>query len=245
MPYSSLLGTGNSPEIRSTRSHYDEAGRIYRSSRLQHVVIAIVNGSSSIVHAGTVVSQTETIFDDVGRPKTQISADGQREDIEYDQQGRVTARIAHRQSAKSASLEDLYPDLWIRHRTEYQYNSIGRLWKTIDGIAQVENSDGKTVKLDRAFARTTAFEEDEFGNKIKTTLPDGNTRKVKYDTNGRTLEETNQLGQVVRYQYDPTGRLSAVSIPDVMSTGANSSVRPRWQYTYDTFGNLASVRETT
>ncbi len=99
------------------------------------------------------------------------------------------------------------------------------------------------MKLDRTFARTTAFEEDEFGNKIKTTLPDGSTRKVKYDTNGRALEEANQLGQVVRYQYDPTGRLSAVSIPDVMSTGANSSVRPRWQYTYDTFGNLASVRD--
>ncbi|MEZ4359064.1 MAG: FG-GAP-like repeat-containing protein [Kofleriaceae bacterium] len=74
---------------------------------------------------------------------------------------------------------------------EARYDAAGRLTTMWLGGGQV----------------TRTFQYDTLGRLVATSDPDLGARTLAWDDGDRLLRETNALGQVVRYAYDPAGRL--------------------------------------
>src|SRR5262249_27081173 len=71
------------------------------------------------------------------------------------------------------------------------------------------------------------------------------TVTTAYDQLGRRIAQTDQLGLTTNYEYDKYGNLTAVVLPEAVhfEASAQISARPRYEYTYDTYGNLATTKD--
>src|SRR5206468_1972188 len=82
------------------------------------------------------------------------------------------------------------------------------------------------------------------GNRTRITFADNTSTETHYDQQGRVKSETNQLGLTKSYEYDASGRLSAVVLPEVPDPNSGGQLtHPRYEYRYDGRGDQASIRD--
>jgi RHS repeat-associated protein len=91
---------------------------------------------------------------------------------------------------------------------------------------------------------TTSFQYDTNrpGDVIKITDPNGSGWQYAYDSYGNIANATDPLGDVTTYGYDGIGRVTSRVSPRGNVSGANPSMYTT-TYTYDAFGDLASVAD--
>ena len=221
---------GSTTPRMGTRTVYNDDGQVIRTERLSGVVIDLVNGVTTLTSAGTVISSSETIYDDKGRVQQSIGPSGQITDYEYDNLGRRAATIGHPVTLGGVT---------VRHRIETEYNDYGQVALERTNIKQLE---GGTI--DDTQARETRFEYDQFGNSVKTIFDDGTFTRVEYDTLQRKTADIDQLGNRTEYEYDDAGRLSAVILPAIPDPQNNNQLtNPRYDYAYDEQGNQTLIRD--
>ena len=61
---------------------------------------------------------------------------------------------------------------------------------------------------DGALGARSTYQYDLLGNLTSFTDPNGNTRKVTYDSLSRKTMESDPLGNKTTYEYDPVGNLT-------------------------------------
>jgi RHS repeat-associated protein len=118
------LASDPSPPTLATRTSYDALGRAWKTERLKDVVVDIENGTTTVTAAGTVLSNTRTIYND-GAP-----ANGTAGDVILGQwipglagQDPVQGQVAVAQVHKSIAADGQV--------TEYEYDKLGRQIATI------------------------------------------------------------------------------------------------------------------
>jgi fibro-slime domain-containing protein/RHS repeat-associated protein len=209
-----------------TKTIYDALDRVVRTERHANVVIALGTDASgapatSLTSAGAQLSFTASAYDDAGRltlstaPVTATT--GQDTTYEYDDAGRQTA------------VETVVNG--VIQRAEYGYDSAGRQLLMRDAL------DHETHTI-----------YDDAGRPIKTLFHDGSYTLTAYDQRGRKIAETDQLNRTTDYEYDRFGNLTAVVLPEIVGyegVGLTPTLaRPRYEYSYDDYGNLVRVRDT-
>jgi RHS repeat-associated protein len=219
------------PSISGHRDIYDSLGRVQESQQLHDVVINIVGGESVLAQPGTVVSRTNSTFDDKGRLTESVDAGGRVTDIEYDTMGRVVAVIDNPVEIDGVT---------VRNRVEKEYDDYGHVRLERTNVQQSE--DGSVI--DRTNARETVYSYDEKGQATKTTFADGTFTETRYDAFGRPTEQIDPQGNLTTSVYDRASRLVAVVAPEVPDPQNNNQMTaPRTEYRYDALGRLVSVRD--
>ncbi len=141
--------------------------------------------------------------------------------------------------------EEKNGSLIFKSKTDYSYNTDGRLSKKVDYVSN--NTKGLTTTY--TYSGTTS------PTLVKTELPNGEYIETKYtyDTMGNVTSMTDGEGRKTQYEYDWRGNLTKVTNPQ---GGAKSSVFDyaankitltdengnTVTYDYDCFGNLEEVK---
>jgi len=253
----------SSPAVYATRTIYDAQGRAHKSQRLEGVVVTVGQVSNlpvtQLTAPGTVISTSETIYNDRGQTARTIAADGQITDFEYDVQGRQTATIGHPVPAEDVGLGEDYEGNLVRFRTKTEYNPYGQQERRITNRIQVEDNEGNFVTIDYSQQQITDFAYDQFGNRVKTTFGVGTPVEsyllVRYDQHGRQTAEMQQTDDLylVAFNDDPQVESFVVTGWDEDGDGepdgtqpANAlplgSLIPTKVYEYDDQGRLSAVR---
>jgi RHS repeat-associated protein len=221
---------GATTPVMGTRTVYDLLGRTIRTERLQGVVIDLDSGNTVLTSAGTVLWTEQTIYNDKGQVQRTVALDGQITDYEYDELGRQTAQVG-------SPVPDPYTGVVVRLRTEVEYDPYSQVRLRRTNIRQFQ--DGTT---DASAARETTYAYDAFGQTVKTTFADGTTLKLGYNSFGQETSE-DQAGLVRNFEYTKD-RLTAVVLPAVPDPlNGNALTRPRYDYTYDEFGNQRRLHD--
>jgi large repetitive protein len=131
------------------------------------------------------------------------------------------------------------------NRTEYRYDSAGRMIETIyadDTPDNLTNNPKTQVKYDLAGRRTeeldplnhkTSFQYDDLGRVTRTDFDNGTSIKTAYDVLGRKQSMTDQENRTTEYQYDDLGQLTGVK-----------DARGNWTtYTYDAASRLTQITD--
>lgn len=154
-------------------------------------------------------------YDDFGRLNS-VSASGRTEKVDYDENGRVKLRIA----ADGTKTEMIYGD--DGHLTQVKRN--GKLTKELvrDEFHRVigeKDSLNRLSRLERNFrgnltaqiapnGAVTRYEYDESDRRIAQIDGNGNKIKFEYDPAGHLVKQTNALGNTQTWDYDAkTGKL--------------------------------------
>lgn len=151
-----------------------------------------------------------------GDPDAITFEDGTVVDFAYDVDGNVSAVVNRRGVT-----------------IQYTYDPAGRLTRTdYDGGAFDTYSYDVNGHLDEVTDATgvTDYDFDAAGRLVKVTTPDGRFVEFTYDAGGRRESFTDQTGFVLRYEYDPAGRLA-----ELRDGGDNLIVA----YTYDAAGAIS------
>ena len=103
--------------------------------------------------------------------------------------------------------------------------------------------DGLSNRATRWSRDVTVY--DATGRPYRTIFQDNTTVTTAYDQLGRRIAATDQLGQTTNYEYDKYGNLTAVVLPESVHFEASVQItaRPRYEYTYDTYGNQATTKD--
>ncbi|MFD2317471.1 RHS repeat-associated core domain-containing protein [Delftia deserti] len=95
--------------------------------------------------------------------------------------------------------------------TIHEYDSLGRLVKTIDPMSQATkqtwNAHDQLTSLTDAKGNTHKFEYDKAGRLIKETRPMGGAILYAYDAAGQLTQCTDAGGNTRSYAYDKAGRM--------------------------------------
>jgi RHS repeat-associated protein len=163
---------------------------------------------------------TTFTYDRMGREIETKRPDGEVETSEYDDAGRLVARVDA-----------------LGRRTTMVYDDMGRLVRTThpDGTSEETAYDGedRVVSSTDRGGRVTTFENDARGQLTRSTYPDGSVVARSYDAAGHLATITDARGSVTRYEYDAGGRKTRVIDP---------AGRPT-TFTYDGNGNQVTARD--
>ncbi|HEY8462507.1 MAG TPA: hypothetical protein VIM29_00520, partial [Bacillota bacterium] len=177
----------------------------------------------------TQVYKWQFVYDAIGKRVRQIDPNNALTDQEYDAFGRLVKLILPEvlvvrpgtiqpvaDRPVTTSEYDLAGNKRVEispngTKTEYEYDQIGRLIKTI-----VFTKDG--IRVNQAFY-------DAAGNKVKTIDANGKVRTYTYSARGNLLSETDPLGRTTRYRYDVIG--NRIAVIDPRNSGAAPLV---WYY---------------
>ncbi|MEX0819362.1 MAG: hypothetical protein WD070_07205 [Pirellulaceae bacterium] len=228
-----------SPPVYAARNIYDDQGRVVKTERLKNVVVEIqgATGSASAVVTieGTVVTISETIYNNKGQVERTIAADGQITDSEYDDQGRQVATVGQAVPAEDVGLGATHAGKLVRHRTETEYNSYGQTFRQWSNIAQVEDANGNVLSIDNSNSQKAEFKYDQFGNRVQTTFADDSFVLARYDNQGRQTAESQQVAADMTVEWSDTDK-------SFIESGSDPVVRiPTKLYEYDSEGRLAAV----
>ena len=105
--------------------------------------------------------------------------------------------------------------------------------------------------------RETRQAYDAVGHLTKTIFADPDdggpltapTTSSTFDSRGRVESETDEMGLTKQFEYDSTGRLTAVvlpAVPDPEDLDANGNPKlkqPRYEYEYDQYGDRTLIRD--
>ncbi|MFB8794878.1 MAG: colicin D domain-containing protein [Microcoleus sp.] len=197
-------------------------------------------------------SGVKTDYDDSGRLKQMVDANGSAVELVYDPNNSLQ------------KVKDVFGK-----ETTYVYDSRGnvlteidplgkRVDRTFDGDNNVWTETVITTELNAAgnpveMRQTTEWTYDSRGNKLTEKDPLGNVSRWTYNSRGQVLTETDALGNTATYTYSPSGNL--LSTKDAAgkitqhsydarglrrsTTDANNKIT---RYEYDNSGNL--IRQT-
>ncbi len=111
----------------------------------------------------------------------------------------------------------------------------------------------KTLKIINTAGEETTYEYDAFGNLIKITDPNANSRRLVYDLRGNKIKEISALGLVKEYKYDNNGNLilekNEVDRIEISYDEADRVIKKRYsdgnekQFTYDDLGRLIGAKD--
>lgn len=149
---------------------------------------------------------------------------GKRTIYDYDNRGRVT------------SLQSENQKIW------YEYDIYDRVTKELIGNSKNESSavyyvtydyseDKRSVTVTEGGKYKTLYELDAFGNLLKETDGNGNTKRFEYDCQNQLVAEYDGYGNKTSYEYNALGQVSKVTLPD----GASSD------YLYNHMGLLEKI----
>ncbi len=236
---------GAATPIYGTESLFDNAGRVIGSNRRVNVNISLTSGESTIVSAGTVVSQSLTEYDSQGRAYKQTAADGQVTISEFDSRGRTVAVLGMHVLAASVGLTAPAGATHARPRTETVYDSQGRAYQSITGIVEYGTvAGGVFTKTSTNISRQRITEQvyDEQNRVVKVIAPDGSFTRTEYDPLGRVQKEIDQLGYEKDFTYNSSGQLASVKLPAVKNPlNGDALERPTYVYQYNEFGQMSKL----
>ncbi len=217
-----------------TQTFYDYLGREVKTRRLEDVNIPLEN----IVVDGNVVGKTN-IYDDDGNPFWSHGKELWATYTYYDVAGRVDYTVS------DSNVE-----------TNYEYDAAGKQTKVTvtnpagnDTVTEYGYEGNQRVWMQDARGNITRFVYDDLGRVTDTYYPEtaqnGQTSThVAYDALGRRTAQTDQAGRTRWFDYDKSGRLKAVILSDVNDPyNGNTPTYPRYEYEYDTYGNLITIRD--
>jgi len=152
----------------------------------------------------------------------------------YDRASRVAQTIA-------------YDENGAQQITEYEYDRAGKQTAVIDPLGnrtEYGYQGNRRAWVHDARGHNTWFQYDVLGRQISTIYHDQTYTWVDYDELGRRISQTDQAGRTRWFDYDIAGRLTAVILPDVNDpNNDNIPTYPRYEYEYDTYGNLITIRD--
>jgi RHS repeat-associated protein len=142
-------------------------------------------------------------YDAVDRSAVISFADGSTETRSYD----ARDRIIEIKTAKSGTELTKFA---------YQYDLAGQILSetaTIAGLIRTSSYDaaGQLTSMKDALNRTTSYQYDAAGRKLRVTHPDGAIEQMRYDLAGRIVEQKDALNRATTFGYDQNGRLLSVT----------------------------------
>jgi RHS repeat-associated protein len=229
----------------------DPAGKIFRTDYL---------GSDPVKTTDEVGRVTQTGFDAIGRPVTDLDARGARTDTTYNAAGQVvavtdplglTTNISFDENGNQKSVRDprggetitgynnmdrvewAQDALGVRETFGYDENGNPETHTTRNGVTTTETYD----ELDRTSTSTTGTNTITFtydlGDRLRSTAdPVSGASSVDYDGINRVTKETTSSG-TVSYAYSPTVRDRTMTIPG----------KPAIRHLYDADGDLQEVQQ--
>lgn len=97
----------------------------------------------------------------------------------------------------------------LAHRTEYCYDELGRLVRTIGPRGEVNNwmydDESQNTRWEDALGNATEYAYDEVGNQIVITNARGFATQTVYDALNRPVQVINALGDAIYYEYNAVG----------------------------------------
>ncbi|MFB8798301.1 MAG: putative Ig domain-containing protein [Microcoleus sp.] len=179
-------------------------------------------------------SGVKTEYDDSGRLKQMVDANGSAVELVYDPNNSIQ------------KVKDVFGK-----ETTYVYDSRGnvlteidplgkRVDRTFDGDNNVLTETVITTELNAAGTSVevrskTEWTYDAKGNKLSEKDPLGNITRWTYNSRGQVLTETDALGNSASYTYSPSGNL-------LSTKDAKGNVT---RYSYDTRGNILTITDAT
>lgn len=207
-----------------TQYAYDEAGRLTGitnplSNRLQF----LYNEQGKLYKVlldGICMSKCE--FDEAGRQKVTVDANGNQVEFEYDSLGRViktihedgsATKLCYDESGNIASVEDPLTGV-----TRYTYDACHRVVKTTDALGnEIEynyDQNDNLVKVTNADGKIRDYEYDAQGN--LTRLKDFNQgiTEIEYNAMNKPVHVKDADGNSTWYEYDQMSNLTCVTSAD-------------------------------
>jgi RHS repeat-associated protein len=238
------IGGGVSPNVEASSYVYDSQGKVTNVISLIDVVIGISANNkgafSFLSAAGSVISQTKKIYDSLGRLHKEVNSQGQITEYEYDLRNRRTATLGHPVPSQTVGLESQHPGLMVRTRNEVTSNEYGQMMRIRSNILQIENTTGLVVSIDRSKMHEVTQRFNAEGNLVESIFPDGTSIKSEYDSTGKVISETDQMGNVKRFEYDSSGVLSESMLPSFQAPN-DQTITPTYRYAYDVQGLMVSL----
>jgi RHS repeat-associated protein len=189
---SRTIAFGGAAILSLTTTDYDANGNItrvvqYDAPALNYLPSNATDPRALITNQNKIDNKlqiTEFQYDALDRPIVTVNADGTSTRTVYDNSGRVLYQLDE-----------------LNRRTKFEYDSYGRLWKTIapdpDGNPATNNTPLTTRTYDAA------------GNLVKTIDPNGNPTTFTYDLRNRLVGVTDALGGQQHTLYDIAGQIVA------------------------------------
>jgi RHS repeat-associated protein len=177
-----------------------------------------------------------------------VTVTDNRTDMEYDEQGRLTAVVLP--AVPDPILRDANNNpLMVRPRWQYQYDAQGNLTQIRDNFAEVSPTDIRTEHDgdNDDDTRITSYQYNSAGQETLRTLPAGNQEQDQYDLRDRLTLHVSFEGVVEQYVYDDTavgdGRLTATRFYPSLAAYNNGAGTPSEteSYTYDALGRLIAT----
>jgi RHS repeat-associated protein len=218
----------------TTQFQYDGHGNLSRTvDALGHETTYIYDAkgnqlsqTTTVPSSGGLKTTTQTWKYDTNNHVTSITdVDGNVTLMEYDASGNQTAVIDY-----------------LGRRTEYTYNSEGKLIKTkyADNTmtSSVYDINGQEVATTNSLGNTTKYIYDSLGRLIETIYPDSTpndladnpTTRTEYDKAGRVIARIDERGNRTLFTHDANGRQTVIQ--DALG---NKTI-----YTYDVNGKRLS-----
>jgi len=128
--------------------------------------------------------------------------------------------------------------------------TITRIYDNMNRVTEVTDVNGKTIK----------YGYDELGNILSITYPGGEIVRYTYNPDSSLESFVDGAGRKTSYTYDRQGRKERVTRPDgsvetttynaqsqvasVTDCAADGKLLQKYEYTYDGWGNITSIKET-
>ena len=255
-----------------TLSTYDNSGRVIATKRYASASVTLAadsgatSGMSQVATTlggtfGTLVAQTRTDYDPMGRVVYRVDPVGSVTGYSYDAMGRVLSetRYAVGNTGYLGTLTAIVPSTLTSTQqngttiqmppsvTTYGYDANGnRVWM-VD--ANHQSAAGTDPTSSAHAANRTDYLYDEANRLLGTVSPAVSSqngqrllRATQYDALGRKTMGTDENGINTAYSYDPAGRLTSVT-QDYHTTIPTGTTPQTTYYEYDEVGNLVTVRD--
>ena len=226
----------------TTRYEYNQLNR--RARTIFPAASADLNGDGQITGGeATVVTETRTEYDELGRRTAEIDQNGNTTRFGYDAVGRLTTvtdalsqvtMYGYDELGNQASQTDA-----LGHVTRYEYDKLGRRTKRTLPLAMSEtaayDAGGNQSSKTDFNGFTTMFVYDEM-NRLRQKTPDARRGEppitFSYTPAGRRSQMTDASG-ITTYAYDLRDRLLGKATPQGILS-----------YTYDGSGNVQSIKSS-
>ena len=198
-------------------------------------------------------SGVKTEYDDSGRLKQMVDANGSAVELIYDPNNSIQKvkdvfekETTYVYDSRGNVLTEIDP---LGKRIDRTFDDDNNVWsETV--ITTELNADGNPVEV----KSKTEWTYDNRGNKLTEKEPLGNVSRWTYNSRGQVLTETDALGNTATYTYSLSGNL--LSTKDAKGNVSNFSYDIRGnllsftdaankvtKFTYDASGNVLSVED--